>query len=182
LNLYIEDGQCNQIAAAFSETLRSTYYMTADSGLIGYWRFDRAEDPGAGSDGPDDIRDLGPHAHHGDMTGDGELVPVDRPVPVAIRPESMPLGFFLEQKYPNPFNPGTVIRYHIPEESGVSLRVFNLTGQPVEELSCGMHRPGAYTVRWNGTDIRDRPMAGGVHVCILKTSAVRSTKKRLLVR
>ncbi len=48
---------------------------------------------------------------------------------------TVPFDFALEQNYPNPFNPSTTIRYSVPQTSIVNIKVYNLIGQEVTELS-----------------------------------------------
>jgi hypothetical protein len=81
----------------------------------------------------------------------------------------IPAEFGLSQNYPNPFNSSTTIRYALPQDSRVRLRVFNVLGQEVamlldEEVAAGYH-----TVDWNGTG-----SAGilGSGVYLLRVSAI----------
>jgi len=45
-----------------------------------------------------------------------------------------PSSFALEQNFPNPFNPGTTIKFSIPVEADVKLNVYNTLGQEVAEV------------------------------------------------
>ena len=72
--------------------------------------------------------------------------------PVTAVPEietSTPGGFALEQNFPNPFNPTTVIAYNIPVESRVTMAVFDMLGRPVAILLEAQQRPGSHSLNFS---------------------------------
>ncbi len=65
-----------QIEATMNESLKSEYFQSADSGLVGYWRFDRLHNLGMGNDGlADDVKDLSVYQNHGDLFDNALLYP-----------------------------------------------------------------------------------------------------------
>jgi hypothetical protein len=64
----------------------------------------------------------------------------------------IPQEYALAQNYPNPFNPATSIRYQLPVDSRVTLKIFNVVGQEIKTLVNGAQSAGYKSVRWNGTD------------------------------
>lgn len=58
-------------------------------------------------------------------------------------------GFGLKQNYPNPFNPVTMISYSIPEQSFVTLKVYDLLGREVAQLVSTMQSAGNYTKQFD---------------------------------
>jgi hypothetical protein len=89
----------------------------------------------------------------------------------------IPDKFKLEQNYPNPFNPSTKIRYSIPENSFVSLRVFNLLGEEIETLVNGEQSAGVYEATLDASHL-----TSGVYIYTLKTKNFTFSKKMILVR
>ncbi|MBI5476012.1 MAG: T9SS type A sorting domain-containing protein [Ignavibacteriales bacterium] len=62
---------------------------------------------------------------------------------------AIPKEYGLEQAYPNPFNPSTTIKYELPNDSRVSLKVYDLLGQVVAILRDGAEQAGYKSVDWN---------------------------------
>lgn len=60
-----------------------------------------------------------------------------------------PTAYKLEQNYPNPFNPSTTISYDVPEQTHVTLTIYNVMGQQVAELVNSAKRAGSHEVVWN---------------------------------
>jgi sugar lactone lactonase YvrE len=63
----------------------------------------------------------------------------------------MPSAFSLSQNYPNPFNPTTTIEYDLPEASGVTLAIYNTTGQCVTTLVSKHQTAGRHAVCWDAS-------------------------------
>jgi hypothetical protein len=79
--------------------------------------------------------------------------------------------------YPNPFNPETVISYHLAVGSDINLSIYNALGQKVETLVTGKKTTGMHTIRWNASGY-----AAGIYLSRLETSTgqVMSNKMILL--
>lgn len=60
----------------------------------------------------------------------------------------IPSSFYLEQNFPNPFNPSTEIHYGLSATSFVSLKVFNCLGQVVADIVNAEQKAGRYTTVW----------------------------------
>ena len=60
----------------------------------------------------------------------------------------MPTVYSLSQNYPNPFNPTTTIRFGLPNESYVTLEIYNSLGQLVQTLVNEVMSAHYYEVKW----------------------------------
>lgn len=107
--------------------------------------------------------------------------------PGAVEPEgwpaaAVPRGYALYPNHPNPFNPGTAIRYELPEAVEVSLEVYNLAGQRVRVLAAGIQQAGVYRLGWDGRDERGAALGSGVYLLRLHAGPFLQTRKMLLVQ
>jgi uncharacterized protein (TIGR03790 family) len=83
----------------------------------------------------------------------------------------------LAQNYPNPFNPVTMIRFVLPRQDHVTLKVYNSLGQQVATLVDRVESPGVHVATFDGSSL-----ASGLYIYQLKTSDFGSTHKMLLVK
>jgi len=86
----------------------------------------------------------------------------------------------LDKAKPNPATDKVTIRWQVPVESDVSLRVYNAAGQLVKVLADGRTKPGSYTSVWNGTDAKGRRLANGVYFYALDNGTKRINRKVIL--
>jgi hypothetical protein len=75
----------------------------------------------------------------------------------------LPVSFTLSQNVPNPFNPSTIINYELPQDSDVSLIIYDVRGNIVEILESGELGAGFYTVVWNGIASDGRSISTGIY-------------------
>ncbi|MDI6767951.1 MAG: M1 family aminopeptidase [Bacteroidota bacterium] len=74
---------------------------------------------------------------------------------------NLPTEFMVEQNYPNPFNPITTIRYQLPVESRVTIKVYNLLGQEVALLVDEVQDAGYKSIKWNPSNTSGISFKGG---------------------
>ncbi|MCX6122592.1 MAG: T9SS type A sorting domain-containing protein [Ignavibacteriales bacterium] len=81
-------------------------------------------------------------------------IPAPATVGVLENERSTPDQFALNQNFPNPFNPTTVISYQLPEASHVAIKVFDMLGREVATLVDGVKSAGQHTVELNASKLR----------------------------
>lgn len=95
-----------------------------------------------------------------------------------------PDEFTLYQNYPNPFNPSTTINFNIPEESFVTLTIFNLLGEKILTLINEQKDAGFYSINFNASNLPDRrqSLESGLYFYQLLAGDYSYTKKMLLIK
>ena len=94
----------------------------------------------------------------------------------------IPGSFKLEQNYPNPFNPVTQIAYTIPENSDVSLSIFDLNGKQIREWNQENQAAGSYSLEWNGTNNSGNKVSTGLYLYKLTAGNYSDTKKMIIIK
>ena len=93
-----------------------------------------------------------------------------------------PNEYLLKQNYPNPFNPITTIEYKIPEETFVSIKIFDIKGKDINNLVYENQNSGQYMVQWDAKNNKDIFVPSGVYFYVIQTDNFKQTKKMILLK
>jgi hypothetical protein len=105
--------------------------------------------------------------------------------PSGVETENLeiPDDYSLFQNYPNPFNPSTTIRYSLPLQSQVTVKIYNSIGESISELVNLTQSAGSYQVNWNAGNV-----ASGIYFYSIAaiptdgTEIFRSVMKMILLK
>ncbi|MFH1196790.1 MAG: FISUMP domain-containing protein [bacterium] len=86
-------------------------------------------------------------------------------------------GYRLNQNFPNPFNPATVITYQLAVFSAVQIKVFDLLGQEVVTLVNDWQNPGLYSIEFDGSNL-----GSGIYIYRLISNNFTASRKMLLLK
>ncbi len=86
-------------------------------------------------------------------------------------------GYKLYDNYPNPFNATTLIKYSLPKEGFISIKVYDITGRELSILISRVQRAGDYTVRFDGNNF-----STGLYFYRMQTIDFTQTKKFVLIK
>jgi len=118
-------------------------------------------------------------------TDDGQNAPVSTSFKITIiqsigiksLKKNIPTEYNLSQNFPNPFNPITKIKFALPTDTFVSLKVFDTMGQEIAALIDNKLQAGIHICEWNGENF-----ASGLYLYRLSADNYTQTKKMLLLR
>ncbi len=91
-------------------------------------------------------------------------------------------NFVLNQNCPNPFNPITTIQYSLPEESVITINVYDLAGRQIQNLVLSKQTSGIHSIKWNGTDQHGNLVPAGIYFYQLQAGDFVQTKKMVLMK
>ncbi len=94
-----------------------------------------------------------------------------------------PDDYKLAQNYPNPFNPTTNIRFTLPLNKQISLKVYDILGNEVRTLLDNKDmQKGSHEVVWDGTNNYNQKVASGQYICTLKYGNFAKSIKMTLLK
>ena len=64
-----------------------------------------------------------------------------------------PNSFNLYQNYPNPFNPSTSIKFSLPYQTNVTIKIYDITGREITTLLNEKKDAGNYTINFSGNNL-----------------------------
>jgi len=94
----------------------------------------------------------------------------------------LPDEYALEQNYPNPFNPETRIRYALPDQGHVTLKIYRIDGQLVRTLQDASQSPGRYERIWDGNNEFGNKVSSGVYFYRLQSNNFAQVRKMILLK
>lgn len=113
----------------------------------------------------------------------GFWYPSQRFVTAVDHPASeIPKEFRLEQNFPNPFNPSTVIRYQMPASSLVEIEIYSVHGQKIRKLVSAERAAGYHEAIWDGRDDAGRVVASGVYFYRVRADAFVDVKRMIALK
>ncbi|HMQ79922.1 MAG TPA: T9SS type A sorting domain-containing protein [Ignavibacteria bacterium] len=90
--------------------------------------------------------------------------------------ENTPSDFNLIQNFPNPFNPVTNIKFDIPKDVNVSIKIYDILGSEVFGVN-EYKKAGSYEVKFDGSNL-----ASGIYFYKIDTDRFSDTKKMVLLK
>ncbi len=96
---------------------------------------------------------------------------------IEVNVNSTPSNYSLLQNYPNPFNPTTTIKYSIPNENIVTLKVYDVMGREVKTLVNSKEQAGLHQINFDAGNL-----ASGVYYYRITAGNFTSVKKLILMK
>ena len=117
--------------------------------------------------------------HAGNMSEYSSVVDI---AVLSIDLDLIPDVYALHQNYPNPFNPVTTLRYDLPEDAMVSIRIYDVMGRWVKSLVNTTQTAGYRSVRWDATNSFGEPVSAGMYIYMIQAGEFTKTKKMVLLK
>lgn len=103
---------------------------------------------------------------------------IDKRASLSITPHSLTLS----QNFPNPFNPTTEIEFSLPNDSYISLGIYDINGYIVKTLVSRNLEAGFYKFVWDGRNNTGNLVSTGIYIYKLHAGSQSIVKKLLFVK
>jgi len=95
--------------------------------------------------------------------------------------KSLPSGIHDVYSYPNPFNPGTNICFHLGSPEPVEIDVYNILGQRIWSANLNLEA-GRHEVRWDASDYQGTFLPAGIYIYRIRANGLVVTRKMALLK
>jgi len=94
-----------------------------------------------------------------------------------LREQTAPEKLTLRPNYPNPFSDQTTIEYAVPEQTDVTVQVYNVLGQKVATLEQDTKTAGTHRLEWDGSGVQS-----GTYFVRIEANGSSSTQKVTVIK
>ena len=110
------------------------------------------------------------------------IIPHDSTVGINIRElQGIPNSIELNQNFPNPFNPSTIISYSVVENGQVELSIYNILGEQIYSLINKYQTTGNYEIEFSANEINSN-LPSGMYIYSLNQNGKTLSKKMILMK
>ncbi len=99
------------------------------------------------------------------------------PVSAEETPQEVPESFFLNQNFPNPFNPTTTITYGLPGEDHVTAKVYDMLGREVAILFDAQQAAGTHQLSFDASRL-----PSGIYIYTVRAGGIEISKHMTLIK
>ena len=103
-------------------------------------------------------------------------------VEILYEDPNMPNKYYLSQNYPNPFNPVTYVKFSVPKDDFVTIKIYNMIGQEITTLFSGFAKSGTHTLNWDGIDQNGKQVSSGSYIYRMTAGKFNQSKKLIYMK
>jgi hypothetical protein len=96
------------------------------------------------------------------------------------RPITVPCGWV--KNYPNPFNPGTTLQFHLSKAGHLNITVYDVSGRKIKAIIDGYFPAGEFRMSWAGENSRGERVASGTYFARMTMGDFTAVRKIVLIR
>ena len=94
----------------------------------------------------------------------------------------LPKDYVLYNNFPNPFNPETSIKFQLPQQDHVVIKIFNMMGQEIRTLVDEDKAPGTYQIKWDGKNDWGNFAPSGNYVYRMQTKKFKDARRMIFLK